>query len=100
MLYYRAEVVWMDEEKYYLVTFPDFEGTIVWGDTLGEALENGKTMLHKCLEFRLSRDTSIPTPSFDDYQKDSLFSIPVDNDLSVYIISQMMKEQREKDVIK
>jgi len=43
-------IIEIDEDGYYIVTFPLFKGCHSYGETIDEALENIKEVIEICLE--------------------------------------------------
>lgn len=61
MLIYPARIT--NEDDVFLVTFPDLENVVTFGQTIEEALQNAEDALNGCLTSDFERNFSIPGPS-------------------------------------
>ncbi len=57
-MYYYANII--KEEDVYLVTFPEFENIVTYGDTIEDAKNNAEEALNGCIESDFERGFSLP----------------------------------------
>lgn len=63
MISYPAIIEYDQDDKYYLVDFPDLEGCQTFGETLDDALEAGKDALTGFLSSIDNRNMNLPNSS-------------------------------------
>lgn len=90
MLAYPAQLEKQDGT--YLVSFPDLENVMSYGDTIEEALHNAEEALNGCIESDFERNFAIPSPSV--ISGNALFSIPVAPHIAVAIMLRSLRAGR------
>ncbi len=71
-----------DDNDTWLFHCPDVPGAITFGDTIEEALENGREAVEACIE--CDRDRGFPVPSAD-YQHSEVIGFDTDDDVPSYM---------------
>lgn len=63
---YRINIVWSDEDKYYLVELPEFSNALqrylTHGDTYAEAIANAEEVLELLIEDYEATGKPLPSP--------------------------------------
>lgn len=92
MLSYVARI--KREADGYLVTFPDFENVMTYGQTTEEALANAEEALNGCLESDFERNFKIPEPSRSSGK--NMHQIPVAPHIAVAIMLRTLRADRSQ----
>jgi predicted RNase H-like HicB family nuclease len=50
MIRYSIQINWSDEDQVYIVTLPEFHGSLTHGDTYEEAVKNAQEVLELLIE--------------------------------------------------
>lgn len=73
-MFYYANII--KEDDVYIVTFPEFDNVITYGDTIEEAKQNAAEALNGCIESDFERGFSLPKEikhQGKDYHKISIY---------------------------
>jgi antitoxin HicB len=75
-----------NENRYYVISFPDVKGAISDGSTIEEAIVNGKEALEGCLEVMLEKNRFIPAAK--EYKGKEFHKIWVDPKIATAILAK------------
>lgn len=88
---YPAKIGYDKEDKTYLVEFPDLPGCLTEGETLEEALNNGKEALSGYLPSIFERGFPIPEPS--KVKGKGIYLIEPESEVATPIMLRKMREE-------
>ncbi len=92
MLAYPAKIEKQDDG--YLVTFPDLENVLTYGETMEEALQNAEEALNGCIESDFERNFAVPAST--SITAKNIFNIPVAPHIAVAVMLRSLRADRSQ----